>query len=57
VSVGKEPPFRGELSTEVEKQPLLEDVARKLLVKILRAGKYLACALVICIVRNLAMAL
>jgi hypothetical protein len=44
-SVGKEPPFGEDLSPEAEEYPFSEAVTRQLLVKTLRAGKYLACAL------------
>jgi hypothetical protein len=47
-AVGREPPFRQDLSPEAEEYSLLEAVTRQLLVKILQAGKKLACALVIC---------
>jgi hypothetical protein len=40
--VGKEPPFREDLSLEAEKSPLLKAVTRKRLVKIQQAGKDLA---------------
>jgi hypothetical protein len=44
-TVGREPPFTDDLSTEAEEKPLLEALARKRVVKTLRARK--ACALVI----------
>jgi hypothetical protein len=56
-AVGREQPFREDLSPEAEEQPLLEAVTRQLLVKTLRAGKDLACALVICKMWKLVMAL
>jgi hypothetical protein len=52
-----EPPFKDDLSPEAEEQPLLEAITRKLLVKTLRAGKDLACALVNCKVWKLVMVL
>jgi hypothetical protein len=45
---GGQPPFREDLSTRDEKQPLLEAVTRKRLVKTQHAGKDLACAVEIC---------
>jgi hypothetical protein len=56
-SVGREPPFREDLSTESEEKPLLKTVAKQLLLKTLQAGKYLTCAVVICKMWKLAMAL
>jgi hypothetical protein len=49
-AVGREPPFRENVIDEAQKSPLLEAVTRKCLVKTLRAGKDIACALVINIV-------
>jgi hypothetical protein len=46
-AVGREPPFRDDLSTEADEYPLLEAVTRKRLVKILRPGRDSACAGVI----------
>jgi hypothetical protein len=48
MAVGREPPFREDISQKGRKQPLLEAVTRQLLVKTLQAGKGSACALVIC---------
>jgi hypothetical protein len=45
------------MSAEAEECPQLEAVTKKRLVKTLQAGKYLACALVICKVWRLAIAL
>jgi hypothetical protein len=42
---------------EAEESPLLEAVARKVLIKTGQAGKGLKCAVVICTVWRLAMAL
>jgi hypothetical protein len=42
------PPFRKNLSAEVEESPLLEAVIRERLVKTQQAGKGLAVAVVIC---------
>jgi hypothetical protein len=53
--VGTEPLFRDDLSTEAE--PLLEAVTGKRLMKSLRTGKDLMCALVVCKVWKLAMVL
>jgi hypothetical protein len=47
-TVGKGPPFREDFSTEAAKQPLLEVVTRKCLVKTLQDGKDLACVGMIC---------
>jgi hypothetical protein len=47
-AVGTEPPYREDLSTEVEEKPLLEVVTRKRLAKTLQAVKDLTCAIVIC---------
>jgi hypothetical protein len=47
LAVGRDSPFREELSTEAEEEPLLEAVNRKCLVKTLQAGKDIACAGVI----------
>jgi hypothetical protein len=44
-SFGREPPFREDLSPEIEEQPLLEAVTRQLIVETLWAGKDLACYL------------
>jgi hypothetical protein len=41
-SVGREPPFRGDSSSEAEEIPLLEAVTRERLVKTQQAGKALA---------------
>jgi hypothetical protein len=57
ISVGREPPFRENLSAEAEESPLLEAVTRERLVKTQQAGRDLACAVVICKVWRLAMAL
>jgi hypothetical protein len=46
--VGKERPFREDLSAEVEESPMLEAVIRERLVKTQQAGKCLASAVVIC---------
>jgi hypothetical protein len=46
-SVGRELPFREDLSAEVEESPLLEVVTRKHLVKTQQTGKDLACAVVL----------
>jgi hypothetical protein len=40
--VGREPPFREDLSLEAKEYPMLEAVARKRLLKTLQAGKDLA---------------
>jgi hypothetical protein len=48
LAVGKEPPFREDLSAEGEESPLLETVTRERLVKTQQAGKDLACAVVMC---------
>jgi hypothetical protein len=40
--------FRQDFSSEAEDYPLLEAVTRQVLVKTLRTGKDLACALVNC---------
>jgi hypothetical protein len=45
--VGREPPFRVDLSAEAEESPLLGVVTRELLVKTYQAAKVLACAVVI----------
>jgi hypothetical protein len=49
--------FRQDLSVEAEESPLLEAVTRERLVKTEQAGKDLACAVVICKMWRLAMAL
>jgi hypothetical protein len=54
---GREPPFREDLSTEAEESPLLEAVTRERLVKAQKAEKDLACAVVICELWRLAVAL
>jgi hypothetical protein len=46
--IGREPPFRGDLSAKAEESPLLEAVTRERLVETQRAGKGLAGDLVIC---------
>jgi hypothetical protein len=56
-AVGREPPFREDLSLEVEESPLLEAVTRERLVKTQHAGKDLVGAVVICELWRLAMAL
>jgi hypothetical protein len=55
-SVGREPPFSEDLSAEAGESPLLEIVSREWLVKTQQAGKDLACAVVICKVWRLEMA-
>jgi hypothetical protein len=55
--VEREPPFREDLSMEAEGSPLLEAISREWLVKTQQAGRDLACAVVICKVWRLAMAL
>jgi hypothetical protein len=52
-----DPQFREDLRPEAEEYQLLGAVIRKLLVKTLQARKDLACALLICKVWRLAMAL
>jgi hypothetical protein len=49
--------LRENLSAEAEESPLLEAITRERLVKILQAEKDLACAVVICKVWRMAMAL
>jgi hypothetical protein len=56
-SVGRELPFREDLSVEAEKSPVLEAVSREWLVKTQQAGKDLACAVVICKAWRLVMVL
>jgi hypothetical protein len=56
-SVGREPPFREDLSTEAEEYQLLEVFTRQLLLKRLWVGKDLACVLVISKVWKLSMVL
>jgi hypothetical protein len=56
-AVGRESPFRCALSLEAEDKPSLEAVTRPILVKTLRAGKDLACAVVNCRACKSAMAL
>jgi hypothetical protein len=56
-SVGREPQSRENLIVEAEEFPLLEAVTWERLVKTQQAGKDLACAVVICKVWRLAMAL
>jgi hypothetical protein len=51
--IGRDLPFR----EEAEESPMLEAVTGQRLVKTQQAGKYLACAVVICRVWRLAMAL
>jgi hypothetical protein len=46
-SVGREQPFREDLSMEAEESPLSEVVTREQLMKTQQAGKDLACAVVI----------
>jgi hypothetical protein len=57
VTVGREPPFRGDLSTEADESPLLEVVTRESPVKIMWVGEGLAGAVVICKLWRLAVAL
>jgi hypothetical protein len=47
-TVGREPPFRDDLSAKAEESPLLEAVTRERLVKTQQAAKYLVGAVVIC---------
>jgi hypothetical protein len=54
---GRQPPFKENLAVETEESPLLEAVTREWLVKTQEAGKDLVCALVICKVWRLVMAL
>jgi hypothetical protein len=54
--VGREPPFREDLSAEAEESPVLEAVTREQLVKT-ENWKDIACAVVICKVWRFAMAL
>jgi hypothetical protein len=54
---GRDSPFRENFSAEAEESPLLEAVTREWLVKKQQTGKDLACAVVICKVWRLAMAL
>jgi hypothetical protein len=56
-AVGREPPFRQDLSADTEESPLLQAVIRQRLVKTQQAGKALACVVVICKVCRSAMAL
>jgi hypothetical protein len=56
-SVGREPTLTEDISTKAEESPLLEAVTREQLVKTQQAGKDLPCAVVICEVWTLAMAL
>jgi hypothetical protein len=56
-SIGRKPPFREDLSVKAEKYPLLEAVSREELVKTQQAGKDVTCAVVICKLWRLAMAL
>jgi hypothetical protein len=56
-SVGREPPFRQDLSAEAEVYPLLEAVTRERLVKTEQDRKDLVCAVVIFEAWKLAMAL
>jgi hypothetical protein len=48
LTVGSEPPFSEDLSTEAEEQALLEAVTRQLLVKTLRDGKDFVRPVVLC---------
>jgi hypothetical protein len=55
--VGRELPFRENLSTESEESRLLKDATRERLVKTQQTEKGLACAMVICELWGLAVAL
>jgi hypothetical protein len=56
-TLGREPPFREDLSAKAEESVLLEAVMRERLVKTQQAGKDLVCAVLICKVWRSAMAL
>jgi hypothetical protein len=56
-SVGREPPFREDLSAEAEESPLLQAVTRERLVIRQHVGRDLVCVVVICKMWRLAMVL
>jgi hypothetical protein len=57
MAVEREPSFRQDLSVEAEESPLLETVTSEGLVKTQQAGKVLGCAVMICELCRLSMAL